>query len=410
VSGPKTTLWLSLIVCLAFSSSPARAQDSTSTQVAALSDSALGFQEFTDTQSSAGHAPVEDPVSYGPYIHYNRVDQWAIGLQMAYTPTEGWNPRFRFRVAETFNRDHRGLYLFDVAQPVLPGRKLLVGFESQRFTESEDDWRVGSIENSLAALLYKFDYKDWFEISGTRFFLEGHPWESVSANVAYASLDILSIPHTAPGTDALLRNGREWRPNPPVVEGREQSVRGDIVWDRRDAPELPRRGGWARAGFWTTGPGLHSDFTFTRYDAELRGYLPLSGIMNLKGRVWAGTTGAGTLTTREQFAVGGISSLRAHPYKSQRGDQMFLANAEYGVQVWGGRERTAVKSNVWVLAFSDFGQAWNAGSYDLGRQEILWDGGLGASISDNRLQVFAAHNMHDSKAGIVWSVRITSPF
>jgi hypothetical protein len=399
-----------MILCLAFSSAPALAQDSTSVTAAAMSDSAFGFQEFTDTQTSPEPPPAENNVSYAPYVHYNRVDQWAIGVQMAYKPEAGWYPRFRFRVAETFNRDHRGLYIFDAAQPVLPGRKLLVGFESRRFTDSEDDWRVGSLENTLSALLYKFDYKDWFETSGTRFFLEGHPWESVSAEVAYASLDIVSIPNTASGTDALLRNGAEWRPNPAVVAGREQSVRGDIVWDRRDVPELPRRGGWARVGAWTTGPGLHSDFTFTRYDAELRGYLPLTEGMQLKGRLWAGTTGAGTLTTREEFAVGGISSLRAHPYKSQRGDQMFLANAEYGYQVWRGRQRTGVKSNVWLLAFSDFGQAWDASSYDLSRQQILWDGGLGASISDNRLQVFAAHDMHDSKAGVVWSVRISSPF
>jgi hypothetical protein len=410
VSGPKTTLWLSLVLFVGIAAAPASAQDSTSVQTVAPSDSAFGFQEFTDTETSNEPAPVESNVSYAPYVHYNRVDQWAIGVQMNYSPDAGWYPRFKFRVAETFNRDHRGLYVLEAAQPVLPGRKLLVGFESRRFTDSEDDWRVGSLENILSALLFKYDYKDWFETSGIRFFLEGHPWESVSAEVAYASLDIVSIPHTASGTDALLRNGAEWRANPPVVEGREQSVRGDVVWDRRDVPELPRRGGWMRAGFWTTGPNLDSDFTFTRYDTELRGYLPLSPGMQLKGRLWLGTTGAGTLTTREEFAVGGISSLRAHPYKALRGDHLFLANAEYGVQVWRGRQRTGVKSNVWVLAFSDFGRAWDARTYDLASQPIAWDGGLGASLSDNRLQLFAAHDMHDSKAGVVWSVRITSPF
>jgi len=402
-------VWLALVLCM-LAAAPARAQDSTAVESSAASDSAFGFQEFTDTGTANEQQPVASAVSYAPYFHYNRVDQWAIGVQMAYAPSAGWYTRFRFRVAETFNRDHSGLYVLEAAQPVLPGRRLLLGFEARRFTDSEDDWRVGSLENTLSALLFKYDYKDWYETAGTRFFAEGHPWRSVEVNVAWASLDIASIPNTASGTDALLRNGAEWRPNPAVAEGTEQSVRGDIVWDRRDAPQAPRRGGWARVGAWTTGPNLHSDFTFTRYDAELRGYLPLNPGMQLKGRVWAGTTGAGTLTTREEFAVGGISSLRAHPYKTRRGDNLFLANVEYGVQVWRGRQRTGVKSNVWLLAFSDFGQAWDAPHYDLAGQPILWDGGLGASISDNRVQLFAAHDMHDSKAGVVWTLRISSPF
>jgi surface antigen Omp85-like protein len=405
----KTTLWLSLVLC-ALAAVSARAQDSTTVQASASSDSAFGFQEFSDTEPASEPERVESAVSYAPYVHYNRVDQWAIGVQMGYAPSAGWYPRFRFRVAETFNRDHRGLYILSAAQPILSGRKLLVGAEARRFTDSEDNWRVGLLENTLAALLFKYDYEDWYETSGTSFFVEAHPWRSVDVQAKWASLDILSIPNTATGTDALLRNGAEWRANPAVAQGLEQSVRGDIVWDRRDNPETPRRGGWARASVWTTGPNLDSDFTFTRYDTELRGYLALSPGMQLKGRLWAGTTGAGTLTTREEFAVGGISSLRAHPYKTRRGDHLFLANAEYAVQVWRGRQRTGIKSNVWLIAFSDFGQAWDAPTYDLASQPILWDGGLGASISDNRVQLFAAHDMHDSKAGVVWTLRISSPF
>ena len=414
--GSRTPLWPSLVscallLCTLVAAGPARAQDAPAAADTTSSDTTFGFQEFTDTESAGEEPePVETSVHYAPYLHYNRVDQWAIGLQMGYDPTGGWYPRFGFKVAETFNRDHRGLYTMEAAQPILPGRRLLVGVETRRFTDSEDDWRVGSLENTLAALLFKYDYKDWYETSGERFFVEGHPWQSVDVEVAYVSWSILSIPNTAPGTDGIFRRGAEWRPNPAVVEGNEQSVRGDIVWDRRDAAVAPRRGGWARAGFWTTGPGLSSDFTFTRYDAELRGYLPLAPSMQLKGRVWAGTTGAGTLSTREEFAVGGISTLRAHPYKTFRGDHVFLASAEYGVQVWRGRQRTSVKSNVWLLAFSDFGRAWDASSYDLGKQALAWDGGLGASISDNRLQLFAAHDMHDSNAGVVWTLRVSSPF
>jgi hypothetical protein len=158
----QTTLWLSLVLC-ALAAAPARAQDSTAVQASASSDSAFGFQEFTDTQASSEPEPVESAVSYAPYVHYNRVDQWVIGVQMGYAPSAGWYPRFQFRVAETFNRGHRGLYVLSAAQPILPGRKLLVGGEAWRFTDSEDSWRVGALENTLAALLFKYDYEDWYE-------------------------------------------------------------------------------------------------------------------------------------------------------------------------------------------------------------------------------------------------------
>jgi hypothetical protein len=417
VTGTKAPLWVTLVLCL-LAPATAGAQDATSVSTSdstwqtetADSDTAFGFQEFTDTNTNHEPPPVNNAVRYSPYVHYNRVDQWAIGAQMAYEPVEGWYPRFFTRLAYTFNRDHRGLYEMEVAQPVLPGRRLLLGVESRRFTDTEDDWRVGTMENLLSAFFFHYDYKDWYETSGHIFYAEGYPWKAVEVKVAYDALEIVSIPNTAPGSRSVFRRDAEWRANPAVVEGDDRSVRGDIVWDRRDDPAAPRRGGWMRAGVWTTGPNLKSDFTFTRYDAELRGYLPLAPAMRLKARVWAGTTGAGTLSTREEFAVGGISTLRAHPYKTRRGDHVFLANAEYGVQVWRGRQRTSIKSNVWLLAFSDFGQAWDGPSYDLAHQPILWDGGLGLAVSDNRIQLFAAHDMHDSHAGMVWTLRLASPF
>jgi hypothetical protein len=102
-----TTLWLSLVL-FALVAAPAHAQDSTSVQASASSDSSFGFQEFTDSEPTSEPEPVENAVSYAPYFHYNRVDQWAIGVQMGYAPNAGWYPCFRVRVAETFNRDHRG--------------------------------------------------------------------------------------------------------------------------------------------------------------------------------------------------------------------------------------------------------------------------------------------------------------
>ena len=399
------------IVLVALLAGTAWAQGETGDEVSPIdSTSDFGFQEFPDTQTSEEPPALEGAIHYGPYLHYNRVDQWALGIDMGFRPAAGWYPRWNVRVVHAFNRGHRGLYVLEGAQPLLSRRRLLVGAQVRRFTDTEDEWRAPGFENFLSAFLFHFDNRDYFEARGTTIFAEGRPAPSLGAWLGYSDLEIESIPNLAPGSRSAFRRDEPWRPNPPVEEGVERLVRGEITVEGRDNQAAPRRGGWLRLGVQSTGPKLKSDFLFTRYEAEARGYVPLGPSMRFKTRVWAGTTGAGTLPSRKDFAVGGISTLRAHPFKERRGDHVFLVNSEYAVQVWRGRQRSGVKTNVWLLAFSDLGQAWDAPAYDLAHQRLAWDGGVGVAIADGRLSVYGAHDLHDGDAGIVWSVRLASPF
>jgi len=380
----------------------------------ATSDTAFGPQDdssFGDfSVPEEGEGPIGGSVRYFPHIHYNRVDQWALGVNFGCQPGAGWYPRFDVDVALALGRDHRGLYSLEVAQPIFPERKLLLGLEQRRLTDHEDEERVGTIENFLAAFLFHYDYRDYFEREGTSAFLEAYPIVPVSARVTYSDHDYTSITDIAPGTKGVFRRGAEWRANPAIDEGRMKSVWGYVAFDARDNPLLPRHGAWARLGFESTGPHLDSDFTYTRYELELRGYFAVTHGIGLKTRTLLGTTTAGTLPLQKEFAVGGISTLRAHNYKTRRGNQEFLANVEGSIQVWRGRQRSSIRTNVKVLAFLDVGQAWNATSYTLASQKMLADGGLGLSVADGRLQGYAAHDLQNSKAGVLWTLRLSSPF
>jgi outer membrane protein assembly factor BamA len=208
----------------------------------------------------------------------------------------------------------------------------------------------------------------------------------------------------------VFRHKSAWRANPAIDEGRMRSVIVALELDGRDNPSDPRRGGWLHLETETSGPRLRSDFTFTRYQAEARGYLPLTFGMDVRARLLAGTTGAGTLPYQKEFAVGGISTLRAHNYKYSRGNHVFLANAEYGLLLWRGRQRSGVRTNVKLLAFLDVGQAWQGPVYDLARRQMAVDAGLGLGLSDGRVRVYGARDLSAQGSGILWTVRLARPF
>lgn len=376
----------------------------------------FSFGEPTEEEHEDLEAAVRYP--YPPYLHFNRVDQWALGSQVGFEPRGGWLPRYEVLVARAFNRDHRDLYVLEGAQPVLSQRRLLLGVELRRFTDHEDAERVGTVENQLAAFFFHYDYRDYFERDGISWFAEAAPWRPLWARLTYADHDYHSIDRLAPGTRSVFRRHATWRSNPPIDEGRMRSVLGTVVLDGRAEVEFAEgnrvatthRGGWLRLRGEASGPGLSSDFTFTRYEAEARGYWPITSRMRAKARVQVGTTTSGRLPFQKEFAVGGISTLRAHPYKIHRGDQLFLANVEYAVQVWRGPPHARVPVNLQVVGFLDTGQAWKSSSYDLARRQMMNDAGLGLSLSDGRFSVYAARDLRDSDAKLQWTVRLANPF
>jgi outer membrane protein assembly factor BamA len=370
----------------------------------------LVFEEVPEDASLPRAEQVGEGAFYQPDISFNRVDGWTLGARFGSRPADGWFPRFEVSAASARHRHPSGRYSLEFAQPVLPGRRLLLGGQVRRATDDEDESRSGAIENFLSAFFFRYDYRDYFARSGVALFAEAHalPWLAVSAT--YADHRYGSLAEPAPDAGTAFRHDSPWRDNPAIDEGRMRSAIVGVVLDGRDNPFAPRRGAWLRLESEASGPGLESDFTFTRHQAEARGYWPLTLGMTVKARLLFGTTSAGTLPVQKQFAVGGISTLRAHSYKHHRGDQVFLANVEYGVLLWRGRQRSGVRTDVRALAFADLGQAWQGRTYDLARQQMMFDAGLGLGLADGRLRVYAARDLRDSGSATLWTVRLANPF
>ena len=130
----------------------------------------------------------------------------------------------------------------------------------------------------------------------------------------------------------------------------------------------------------------------------------------MKGRLIVGSRGAGPLPFQKEYAIGGISTLRAHTYKASRGDRVLLGNAEVQVRLLRGRERAGVRTDLRVLAFLDFGQAWRSESYDLSKQAMQADAGVGFSVADDHVGFYFAQDLRNTKFDPLVSIRLSQAF
>ncbi len=345
-----------------------------------------------------------------PYLHYNRVDAWAVGLDFGFSPQGGWFPEFDVRFAQVFNRDHRWLYAISIRQPILSERRLLLGLEARRFTDHFDQDRVATGENLVSSVFFKFDYRDYFDRRGVSYFVEARPWPTLDGRFSYDRHEYTSITGIAAGTWSVFRNSEPWRENPAIDEGREASVALDATWDTRGEDEAAEEGIRVRGTIEIASEDLGSEETFSRYTVEGSGRWSPRPNLFAKSRLLLGTTGAGSLPFQREYAIGGISTLRAHPYKSSRGDQVLLWNAEFAVRLLRGRERAGVRTDLRALLLLDLGQAWRSESFDLSKQAVLADAGVGLAFADERLALYVAQDLRNTKLDPVVSLRLSQPF
>lgn len=71
-----------------------------------------------------------------------------------------------------------------------------------------------------------------------------------------------------------------------------------------------------------------SDFAFNQYILDVRRYQPLGRYDNVNIRFRAGSS-EGFLPLQRDYEIGGLGTLHAYRFKSERGNRMLLVNAEY---------------------------------------------------------------------------------
>jgi len=115
-----------------------------------------------------------------------------------------------------------------------------------------ESWQLSDLEVGLASFLAHRDYRDYFQRHGASLSASLFAWRSVSLTGGFSDERWLTRETRNPFT--LFRNEIDWRPNPPVDEGRVHVATGTFVVDTRNDDENPWSG-WHITADWERGAG-----------------------------------------------------------------------------------------------------------------------------------------------------------
>lgn len=244
-------------------------------------------------------------------------------------------------------------YTIGIAKPFY-NKKFILGVEQYNITDSDDYWRIGAFENSIAAFLLRKDFLDVFLRDGKRVYFDNSV-KNTFIRLEYRADTFTSMPMK---TDwSVFGRNEELRLNPPITEGDARSIHIQAIYEKKKSASNPssssqgapkKKGGNVGILYGdTTGLGifdsivkvhfnaeysggrqLGGDFNYARYTIEFLRFIPLAHGDNFTIRMLFGTS-SGSLPIQKTFYLGGIGTLRGMRYKEFSGSGMFFTTAEY---------------------------------------------------------------------------------
>ena len=344
----------------------------------------------------------------GFVLDYNRSDLVRYGLHFQAQRPQTMYPRLGAKIEYATGRK-RTLYGIQMEQPLLPTARFVLGWTAVRRTDHSELQLVDDVENSLALLLDRTDYRDYFEREGGSVYLS---WRV--PDFSTVSIHARQARYRSTGTSdevvSWFNLQKPLRPNPAIDDGDANSV---LVRLER----LAQRSSSSRAGLYhwieleKAGGQMGGDFDYTRLLGDVRSVLRLTPATTLSLRGVIGSSLDGTLPLQKRFGVGGVDGLRGHQLNDFTGNQVALGQAEYTMGLWGVRG-TGLEAGLHVITFVDVGTAWDNphNRWDLQHQRFASDGGFGLATSEDDLRVYVARDLTDPEAEFVWSLRLRRPF
>jgi hypothetical protein len=342
-----------------------------------------------------------------PPLRYNRVEGVVFGLQrepLRFGPEEETRVFGQVAYATALNdvRYTAGLESQLYATETT-GLKLGVTYQEQ--TLSPDRWKTSYLENSLASVGFRYDFFDYYEAEG----VSVYGVQDLPASLQLAG-GVRAEEHRrlAVNTGWSVFERGDVRDNPAVEAGRMQALFASLTGGRvQDRDDLPTGQAFRLAA--TVADGVGGDFSFYRYEADGRLFLPLTPETRLGLRVRGGYA-TSQAPLQSQFTIGGIGSVRSYDQNRFRGTRMLLANAEYLID--GATIIDGLLDDLFVAGLFDAG--WVGGPADRPRlDDVLPSAGFGIGLDEREVRLDVSWPLRDvpgagSKPAI-W-LRITPNF
>lgn len=315
-------------------------------------------------------------------LSYQRVDGLVLSLIPEHLGTADFEMSARGTLAYGFESERWSASLA-LLQPLVPGNRLWLRLFGTSGTSFAPRTGIGDTENSLAAVFFREDYRDWYRREGAAASLVAAAPDWLRVELGLRSEDHESLGNTATWS---VRHG-QFRPNLPVADGTLRSVFAGL---RLGTPLSYLELDWERAGEDVLG----GDFRYSLAEATLRSRLPVGAGQHLDLRLTGGANLLGELPLQRRYLMGGFGTVRGYDYQSllvpatagsaplYGGERMLLANLEY---------RVGIMDELGLFALYDAGMAWADRDAEVRLDDLKDSAGLGIGFdseeADLRLNI-----------------------
>jgi hypothetical protein len=330
----------------------------------------------------------------GMVLRYNRVEGVYGGWRLPrnYHPGQGLTNygAVGYGLNARVLRYQAGAEVFSFySRPQARDNLVAMGAEVHDLTDTQDGWLLSEEENSVDALLFHRDFRDYYRRAGWSLYSSHNLGGVLQLTGRYARDEFESLEKEVEwGLFESRFARRDFRLNPPVDEVEVASIRADVQFDTRNSLDEPRRGWFANALFERAGGFLGGEARFKRYLGDLRRYQPVGRSSRVDLRLRLGTA-KGALPLQYQYDLGGFASLRGYGFKQFSGDRLVLFNAEYWVEGEAQWPGDLPVDDLSVGLFFDAGSAWFAGDqgdpFDTGDAEASKSLGFALQCESARL-------------------------
>ncbi|HAC14935.1 MAG TPA: hypothetical protein DCE78_03180 [Bacteroidetes bacterium] len=372
-----------------------------------------GYRDISGFSSNPGFSYLDRMHSW---VRFNRVDALYLGIQSErYADWGRKNDRALnpyWAVGYSFGRKD-WLYTVGIERVFGFNRNFILGATHQRITDSEDQWRVGWTENSLYSFFSVHDFMDYYSRMGTQFYAVYRPDQKVELTIAYSDDDYTSL---AKNSDfSVFGDGSNVRENHAIDEGKLQLLKTGFQFNPKDAMLSP---GFSLAadltGEFSDMISSNSDYSYDRVQAELRSIAVLDESAVLRNRLKLVSV-TGNAPDFKHIPLGGISTMRATPFKSMMGSHSVLFNTELMFGFEAGKiymedvldiDLKSFKFSFfadmgWTNGVSGNGLKLMDGFEDFSLKDFKTDVGFGVNLSAMRFE--AAWNSNDlTTTPVIW--------
>lgn len=286
-------------------------------------------------------------ILFQPVVSYNRVQGLYLGIDALLYLKQFWKVKLLGNLGYGFEDGRR--YHAGIQRSFFDSNPLTLGFSYFDQVFSLDNWYIGNIENSLAALFFKEDFMDFFSKKGMLAIVEKQLADLHTIRIEVEQSQFNSLRRKT--NWALFYRQKNFRENPPIIKEKATSVRLIWILDWLDNHIAPISG-WYLEGI--AEQTLSSKAETQGLFLTLKRFQPTFQSQQLQMKMMVGVRkGCDQQYGQYLMDMGGIGSLVAYNDKEfKNGNRFLYATAHYLLnQAFMGRRpvRYLPFSNQYVL-------------------------------------------------------------